>query len=28
VTFISAFSAYWLLLGNAKRSWFIRASCS
>ena len=27
VTFISAFCAYWLLLGNAKRSWFIRASC-
>lgn len=28
VTFISAFGTYWLLLGNAKRSWFIRASCS
>lgn len=28
VTFVSAFGAYWLLLGNAKRSWFIRASCS
>jgi hypothetical protein len=28
VTFLSAFSAYWLLLNNARRSWFVRASCS
>ena len=27
VTFLSAFSAYWLLLNNARRSWFVRASC-
>ncbi|UFQ99323.1 purine-cytosine permease family protein [Pseudomonas wenzhouensis] len=28
VTFISAFAAYWLLLGNAKRSWFLSPHCS
>jgi len=28
VTFVSAFVAYWLLLGNAKRSWFLSTSCS
>ncbi|WP_449433409.1 purine-cytosine permease family protein [Pseudomonas putida] len=28
VTFVSAFGAYWLLLGNARRSWFVRASCA
>ncbi|MGE8067995.1 purine-cytosine permease family protein [Pseudomonas sp. NPDC089569] len=26
VTFISAFGAYWLLLNNARRSWFVRAN--
>ncbi|MNL24839.1 hypothetical protein D3C87_1462900 [compost metagenome] len=26
VTFVCAFSSYWLLLGNAKRSWFV--SCT
>lgn len=26
VTFITAFSAYWLLLNNARRSWFVRAN--
>ncbi|WP_256730440.1 hypothetical protein [Pseudomonas sp. ANT_H12B] len=28
VTFISAFGAYWLLLNNARRSGFVRASCT
>jgi hypothetical protein len=28
VTFVSAFGAYWLLLNSAKRSWFVRASCT
>jgi hypothetical protein len=28
VTFVSAFGSYWLLLNSAKRSWFVRASCT
>lgn len=28
VTFVSAFGAYWLLLGSARRSWFVRANCA
>lgn len=27
-TFLCAFAAYWLLLNNAKRSWFLRANCA
>ncbi|HHQ3222807.1 hypothetical protein [Pseudomonas aeruginosa] len=28
VTFVCAFASYWLLLNSAKRSWFVRTSCS